>query len=81
MARKGNENKAELVKETKDILVFKANRRMGKGEFELLSELVRKEEEKSGVKIVLAPNSIDLESVDNEQQSHEHKPPDEKDKE
>jgi hypothetical protein len=63
MARRKKENKAELVKETEQVLVFKANRPMRETEFKLLSELVRHEEEKNGVKIVLLPHSADLVEV------------------
>ncbi|GAA0313723.1 hypothetical protein GCM10008967_00260 [Bacillus carboniphilus] len=59
MARK-DEVKANVVKETENLLVFKANRPLDEAQFKLLSKLVREEEEKSGVKIVLVPNSVDI---------------------
>lgn len=56
----------EKVKEVKvkekeeKILVFKATRPLDEGEFELLSDMIKHEEKKTGVKIVLMPYSCDL---------------------
>lgn len=55
---KVKEIEVEESKET--ILVFKATRPLDKGEFELLSNMVKHEEEKTGVKIVLMPYSCEL---------------------
>lgn len=63
MTRKAKEKEVKLVKETEQVLVFKAKRPMRETEFKLLSELVRHEEEKAGVKIVLVPYSADLVEV------------------
>ena len=59
-ARKKKEEEVEVVKETEEVLVLKANKPLDKGQFNLLSELVKEEEEKSGVKIVLIPHSVDV---------------------
>jgi len=68
MEIKGGDNMAtkkdkevEKVKETKETIIFKATRPLDKGEFELLSNMVKHEEEKTGVKIVLMPYSCELE--------------------
>ncbi|MBU5214498.1 hypothetical protein [Heyndrickxia oleronia] len=58
-AKEKNED-VELIKETEHVLVFKANRRLNESEFNLLSDLVRQEEKKAGVKIILMPNSVDI---------------------
>ena len=62
MATKKKEvEKVKEVKEDKEtILVFKATRPLDKGEFELLSDMIKHEEKKTGVKIVLMPYSCDL---------------------
>jgi hypothetical protein len=58
-------DEVEKVKEIEEgketILVFKANKPLDKGEFKLLSEMIKHEEKKTGVKIVLMPYSCDLE--------------------
>lgn len=59
--KKETEHDAELVLETKEVLVFKVNRPLDEKSFDLLTNLVRKEEEKSGVQIVVAPYSVDVE--------------------
>jgi hypothetical protein len=59
--KKETEHDAELVLETNEVLVFKANRPLDEKQFNLLSDLVRNEEEKSGIKIVVAPHSVDVE--------------------
>lgn len=58
MAKK---TEVEKVKETKETIVFKATKPLDEGEFKLLSEMIRHEEEKAGVKIVLMPYSCELE--------------------
>ena len=56
---KVKEIEVEESKET--ILVFKATRPLDKGEFKLLSDMIKHEEKKTGVKIVLMPYSCELE--------------------
>jgi hypothetical protein len=63
MAKKKSQDKVELVKETDFLLVFKANKPLRESEFKLLSDLVRHEEEKAGVKVVLLPHSADLVNI------------------
>lgn len=52
-----------ITKEMEEVkaLIFKATRPLDEGEFKLLSEMVRHEEEKSGIKIILMPYSCGLE--------------------
>lgn len=61
MAEKKTNKRATKVKETSDAIVFKANKPLGKEEFELLSDLIKSEEAKTGLKIVLMPNSCEVE--------------------
>ncbi|MBS4538212.1 hypothetical protein GOQ27_07040 [Clostridium sp. D2Q-11] len=48
------------VKEEDKVIVFKANKPLNKEEFELLSDIVKSEHKKSGVKIVLMPYSCEV---------------------
>jgi len=52
-----------VVKEVKkdgDVIVFKINKPVSLKRFELIDEMVRKQMEKSGLKIVLMPFSCDV---------------------
>lgn len=53
--------KVTKVKETEQAIIFKANRPLMENEFKLLSDLVKHEEEKTGLKIVLMPYSCEVE--------------------
>lgn len=59
----GGENmaKVEQVEKTETVIVFKVNRPLMDHEYEELEKRVRQENEKSGLKIVLAPYSVDVE--------------------
>lgn len=50
----------EVAKKTEAAIIFKANKPLDKGEFELLSDMVKHESEKTGLKIVLMPFSCDV---------------------
>lgn len=50
----------EVVKETEEVLVLRATRPLNGTEFNLMSDMVQKEQKKTGVKIVLIPNSSEL---------------------
>jgi hypothetical protein len=52
--------KVTKVKETDKAIIFKANRPLMKEEFELLSDLVKLEEKKTGLKIILMPYSCEV---------------------
>jgi hypothetical protein len=52
-------NDVTEIKETKDAIIFKANKPLTETEFKLLSDLIKSEEEKTGLKIVLMPYSCD----------------------
>ncbi|MEN2765668.1 hypothetical protein [Ornithinibacillus xuwenensis] len=54
----------EVIKETEEQLVVRANKPLKENEFNLLSQLVKKQEEESGVKIVLLPQSAELVNVE-----------------
>ena len=54
-------NKVTKIKETETAIIFKANRPLMEEEFEVLSNLVKSEEAKTGLKIILMPYSTDLE--------------------
>ncbi len=45
----------------KDVLVFKAKEPLKPGQLKMLSEFIRKEQQRSGVNIVLMPYSFELE--------------------
>lgn len=67
MARKkAEQEEVELIQEVEQefeketVLVFRAKHPLGEIEFKLLSDLLQSEQEKSGVKIVLAPYSSEL---------------------
>lgn len=53
--------KVTKVKETDEFIIFKANRALMEDEFELLSNMVKSEELKTGLKIVLMPYSCEVE--------------------
>ncbi len=68
MAKNGSDTKEKTtmaditeVKHTDDTIVFKVNKPVSKKRFELIDEMVRSQEKKSGLKIVLMPYSCDLE--------------------
>lgn len=63
---KALEAKTEKVKETEDAIIFKANRPLTKSKFEVLSDIVRSEQKKSGKTIILVPYSCDLGGENNE---------------
>lgn len=50
----------EKVVETETIVIFKVNRPLMPHEYDELEQRVRQESEKSGLKIVLAPYSVDV---------------------
>lgn len=54
------EPKVSKVKETKKLVIFKANKPLTKEEFELMSDMVKSENEKTGLNIVLMPYSCDI---------------------
>lgn len=58
--KKVTTKKVTKVKETDKAIIFKANRRLTKEEFELLSDLVKSEEKKTGLEIVLMPYSCEV---------------------
>lgn len=60
MAKKAVNLDVEVLKETEEQLVVRANKPLKKDEFNLLSDLVKKQEEESGIKIVVLPYSADL---------------------
>lgn len=58
--KKTTTKKVTKVKETDKAIIFKTNRPLMKEEFELLSDLVKYEEKKTGLKIVLMPFSCEV---------------------
>ena len=48
------------VKRTDEVIIFKVNQPVSMKRFELIDEMVRKQMEKSGIKIVLMPYSCDV---------------------
>jgi len=50
----------EIAKITEKAIVFKATKPLMKEEFELLSDMVKYENEKTGLKIVLMPFSCEI---------------------
>ncbi len=52
--------KATKAKETDDVIIFRAAEKMTKEQFELVSDMIRSEEAKSGKKIILMPASCEL---------------------
>lgn len=48
------------AKESDSIIVFKANRTLNKAEFNLLSDMIKEEGKKTGVKIILMPYSCEV---------------------
>lgn len=63
MARKKNDQQAELVNNGEPILLWKAKSPLSNAEHEQLSEKCRYEQDQSGVKIVLVPFAVDAELV------------------
>jgi len=51
----------QIVVETETIVIFKVNRPLMPHEYDELEQRVRQENEKSGLKIVIAPYSVDVE--------------------
>ena len=51
----------EILEQTETIVIFRVNRPLMSHEYEELEIRVRQENEKSGLKIVLAPYSVDVE--------------------
>lgn len=62
MAAKSKTNKVQETTADK-VLVVQANKPLTKSEFDLLSDLVKAEEKKTGVQVVLLPHSADLKEV------------------
>lgn len=62
MAAKSKTTKVQEATADK-VLVVQANKPLTKSEFDLLSDLVKAEQEKTGVKVVLLPHSADLKEV------------------
>lgn len=58
--KKTTTKKATKIKETDKAIIFKANRPLMKEEFELLSDLVKSEEKKTGLSIILMPYSCEV---------------------
>lgn len=56
-----NTELTEIVEQTGTIVIFKVNRPLMDFEYDELEKRVRQENEKSGLKIVLAPFSVDIE--------------------
>ena len=54
------------VKETEEFIIFKANKPLTEEEFGLLSDLIKSEKKKTGLKIVLMPYSCDIGGDTNE---------------
>lgn len=54
------EQQTEEVKKTEETLVLRARKPLKEREFQLLSDLVKEEQEKTGMKIVLIPHSSEL---------------------
>ena len=52
---------AQIEVETETIVIFKVNRPLMPHEYDELEQRVRQENEKSGLKIVIAPYSVDVE--------------------
>ena len=55
-----NTEATTIVQQTETIVVFKVNRPLMDHEYDELEKRVRLENEKSGLKIVLAPYSVDV---------------------
>lgn len=61
MVKKAVNVDVEVLKETEDKLIVRANKPLKKDEFNLLSQLVKSQEIESGLKIVVLPHSAELE--------------------
>lgn len=69
MATKKKSVKIDVVEPTvesvplskNEVLIFKANRPLTPSEFKTVADLLRREQEEAGVKIILKPFSVDLE--------------------
>jgi len=57
---KKNRAVAAQISKKDDLLVFKANCPLTDSQFAMLEKRLRDQEEKSGIKIVLVPYSVDL---------------------
>jgi len=51
----------QIEVETETVVIFKVNRPLMPHEYDELEQRVRQENEKSGLKIVIAPYSVDVE--------------------
>lgn len=51
---------ATIIKETDTIIFFKANKPLDEGQYDLLDRMVRLQNDRTGLKIVLVPFSADL---------------------
>jgi len=60
MVRARPVTEAQIELETETIVIFKVNRPLMPHEYEELEKRVRQENEKSGLKIVIAPYSVDV---------------------
>jgi len=56
-----NTETTEVLQQTETVVIFRVNRPLMSHEYEELEIRVRQENEKSGLKIVLAPYSVDAE--------------------
>jgi hypothetical protein len=56
-----NTESTEVLQQTETVVIFRVNRPLMPHEYEELEKRVRLENEKSGLKIVLAPYSVDVE--------------------
>lgn len=59
MGRAKTVTDAQIEIETETVVIFKVNRPLMPHEYEELEKRVRQENEKSGLKIVIAPYSVD----------------------
>lgn len=60
--RKITDPDIEQIAQKENVVFFRVNRPMTESEHNLLSDRVRSEAEKSGLKIVLVPHGCDLDS-------------------
>ena len=58
------EKETTVINDSDTTVILRANRALSEVQFDLLSNLVRKEEKKAGVKMVLVPFSVDLDSIE-----------------
>ena len=59
-ATKEKIDKAELLKETEDIIYFKCTEKLRENPFKLLGDMVRHEMKETGKTIILVPYSVEV---------------------